>query len=112
MLTPPRPHLPDHEGDAAQSEAGDSRLDPEPHHPPRGRPDPRIAHVEVGLVLVEPVGVVGAGLPVIGPRRLLYPWKHHPLVPSFRTLLRPDVPVTIRRVLRLPRPLKPFVLIG
>src|SRR5690606_14598487 len=90
-----RAFLRDDEGYGIHAEAVHAELDPEAHDLQDFRLDGRVRSVEVGLVLVEAVEVVPAGLLVAAPGGLLDAWKDHALVGVWGLLLRPDVPVAV-----------------
>ncbi len=87
----------DHEGDGVQAKSCDPLLQPEPHDAAGGGAHPRIVHVQVRLVLVEAVEVVRLGFAIVGPGRLLNTGEDHPFVPILGPLLRPQIPVSMRR---------------
>ena len=107
-----RPRHLQHEGRGVHPEPGHAELQPEGDDLHDLVPDRRFGHVEVGLEVVEAVVVPGLGHLVEGPRLLLVAGEHHPLGPVRGFVLRPDVPVPVRRLRVRPGGLEPRVLIG
>ena len=102
----------DDERGGVEPEAGHAELQPEADDLLDLLADPGIGHVEVGLEVVEAVVVPGAGLLVEGPGRVLVAGEHHPLAEVARLVLRPHVPVAVRRRRVATRRLEPRVLVG
>src|SRR5262249_45587033 len=93
------------------AEARDAELDPKSHDLEDLRLDLRMRGIEVGLEIEEAVEVVGAGLLVIGPGRLLHPGKYHPLLGSLWLRLRPNIPITVLRLRIAACFLEPWMLV-
>ena len=92
-------------------ESGKPQLQPESHDPGHLVAHRRVGHVEVGLVLVEPVQVVLAGLVVTGPEALLLVGEDDALFGVGWRLVAPDVPVPLGRLAAAARLLEPRVLV-
>ena len=96
VLTHGHAELLDEEGDGVHAEAGDPQLEPEPQHLLDLVADRGVGDVEVGLVAVEAMEVVGAGLLVVGPDALLLVGEHHVGGLRGRRVVGPHVPIAIR----------------
>ena len=97
----------DQERHRVHAEARHAELQPEAHDLLNLRAHVRIPGVQVGLVIVEPVEVVLAGLAIERPRCRLLPGKDDSLAMVLRPLVGPDVPVAEEGMLVRARGLEP-----
>ena len=102
----------DDEGGGVEPEPRHAELQPEPDDLLDLLTHPGVVHVQVGLEVVEAVVVPRPGDVVERPRRVLIAGEHHALAQVARLLLRPDVPVPIRRGRVGASRLEPRVLVG
>src|SRR5437764_1063407 len=92
-------------------EAGNAQLNPEPHDLENLRLHLRMRGVKVGLEVIETMEIPSLGLLVVAPSRLLHAWKYHAVIGARRLLLRPNVPIAVRRSRVFARLLEPPVLV-
>ena len=102
-----RPLLFDQERHGVEAEARHAELHPEAHDLLDLGAHERVPGVQVGLVLVEPVEVVGAGPLVARPRRLLLTREDDAFFVVLRPLVGPHVPVAEGRLRIAARLLEP-----
>ena len=107
-----RRRLLEDERDGVEPEAGDAEREPETHDPADLLPHLGVLHVQIRLEVVEAVEVVLPHLGCARPRPLLDTREDHPRLPVRWTLLRPDVPVVVRRGRRPAGVTEPRVPVG
>ena len=106
------PHRLEHERDGVDAEAAEPLLEPEADDLRDLVADLRVGHVEVGLVRVEAVQVVLAGLLVPRPVGVLLVGEDEVAGLLRRLLVDPDVEVAVGGVRVRARGLEPRVLVG